>query len=160
MANNITEKLDNLVSVFEKQRQLFIEKAREEFKTVVKSIFQQIPEIKVVTWVQYTPYFNDGDTCTFSVGDIVFSNIDPSEADLIRWGEYDGDDESVFVYPTWSKEEREKVPLTDEQKAILDSFVDVCSSGAFEDVMLLTFEDHVRVVGTKDGFEVEEYEHD
>ena len=45
MANNITEKLDNLVSVFEKQRQLFIEKAREEFKTVVKSIFQQIPEI-------------------------------------------------------------------------------------------------------------------
>ena len=110
--------------------------------------------------MQYTPYFNDGDACTFRVGDIVFSNIDPSDVDLIRWGEYDGDDESVFVYPTWSKEEREKVPLTDEQKAILDSFVDVCSSGAFEDVMLLTFEDHVRVVGTKDGFEVEEYEHD
>lgn len=37
------------------------------FKEESKAIFDKYPEIKSFSWTQYTPYFNDGDECTFSV---------------------------------------------------------------------------------------------
>lgn len=42
-----------------------------EFKEESKAIFEKYPEIENFSWTQYTPYFNDGDECTFSV------NTDP-----------------------------------------------------------------------------------
>jgi hypothetical protein len=32
-------------------------------------VFKQHPEILSITWMQFTPYFNDGDACTFSVNE-------------------------------------------------------------------------------------------
>lgn len=159
MTTQITEKLNNLVSNFEAFRQDFMTKAREEFNTTIKEIFDFIPEINYVTWVQYTPYFNDGDTCEFMVGDISFTNASEEEIGNVYYGEYDGEDESVFVYPCWGSD-KDKVPLTKEQKKVIDDFTNVCNSSAFEDIMLFTFGDHVRVIGNRDGFSVEEYEHD
>ena len=31
-----------------------------------------MPALKAIRWNQYTPYFNDGDPCTFSVGEVMF----------------------------------------------------------------------------------------
>lgn len=37
-----------------------------EFTSLFKEFFEKNPDIKSFGWTQYTPYFNDGDTCTFS----------------------------------------------------------------------------------------------
>lgn len=155
----ITENLQNLTENFESFKQSFIQQARQEFNQVVKEIFDFIPEVSYVVWTQYTPYFNDGDTCEFSVRDIIFTNAPQEELCNVYYEEYDGEDESVFVYPCWDSD-NDKVRLTEEQKKVIDEFTRICNSSSFEDVMLLTFGDHVRVVGSREGFEVEGYEHD
>ena len=51
-----------------------IEKLRKEAKAKVESIFKvtalelfvEYPDLKSISWSQYTPYFNDGDPCYFS----------------------------------------------------------------------------------------------
>jgi hypothetical protein len=52
----------------------FIEAACENF-------FECCPDVDSVFWTQYTPYFNDGESCTFSVGDIYFTLSDDAGMD-------------------------------------------------------------------------------
>jgi hypothetical protein len=40
-------------------------------------LFEEFPELESFSWTQYTPYFNDGDTCEFS------ANIDYPEIEGI-----------------------------------------------------------------------------
>lgn len=40
-----------------------------EFLTVLDTLLA-FPEVEAVRWEQYTPYFNDGDVCTFSANDV------------------------------------------------------------------------------------------
>jgi len=39
-----------------------------------QQIFDAFPECVAITWDQYTPYFSDGDSCTFSVHDMWLMN--------------------------------------------------------------------------------------
>ena len=45
------------------------------------NFFTECPDVDSVFWTQYTPYFNDGESCTFSVGDIYFTLADDTGAD-------------------------------------------------------------------------------
>lgn len=64
-----------------------VESAREEMRSHAKplieasanQLFDLCPEIKSVYWTQYTPYFNDGDSCQFSVHSTCFSLVDDEE---------------------------------------------------------------------------------
>lgn len=40
--------------------------ASAAFSAMARELFEKIPLIKSFSWTQYTPYFNDGDTCEFS----------------------------------------------------------------------------------------------
>lgn len=61
----------------ERQRQLteqisklqaeLMEESRKEFGIQSEALFASLPEITAFQWTQYTPYFNDGYTCTFWV---------------------------------------------------------------------------------------------
>ena len=42
----------------------------EAFSEAYAPLFNQYPEVESVSWTQYTPYFNDGDSCTFSVREL------------------------------------------------------------------------------------------
>lgn len=44
--------------------------AQAAFAEATKEFFIATPEISTLEWTQYTPYFNDGDECTFRVGDV------------------------------------------------------------------------------------------
>jgi hypothetical protein len=61
---------------------------KEEFT----AFFRDNPKITAVRWRQYTPYFNDGDPCTFGVGEFTYK-IDGKLDD-------GGDYEDGF-YSTW-----------------------------------------------------------
>ena len=34
-----------------------------ELKTAFRAVFERHPNVRSLTWTQYTPYFNDGDPC-------------------------------------------------------------------------------------------------
>lgn len=38
-------------------------------KTALKELFDAYPTLEGVKWEQWTPYFNDGDSCVFSIHD-------------------------------------------------------------------------------------------
>ncbi len=55
--------------------------SRSLIDAAAQEMFSVAPEIERVFWAQYTPYFNDGESCTFSVGDFYFllEGDDPDE---------------------------------------------------------------------------------
>lgn len=63
-----------------------VERLRNEMALVAKDvildsirpIFEKYPELQSVSWTQYTPYFNDGDACTFGIG-LVTANFEPEQ---------------------------------------------------------------------------------
>lgn len=103
-----------------------------------QSYFKRFPDVEAVRWRQYTPYFNDGDPCTFSVHD--FSYLKPGET-----AGYDGDQDGFRS--GWDPKE-----LPEYMRSDLPEIPD--------EVLLAVFGDHVQVTATPGGFEVEEYSHD
>jgi hypothetical protein len=119
-------------------------------------------------WTQYTPYFNDGDPCVFSVGDPWFR----SAADEASDSEYDDDTYELWNHPTLGKRDRrynhdtcsyDYGPYEGPNEARYDRCNDVREalySGAFDNVLLEAFGDHARVTVRKDRISVDEYSHD
>ena len=148
-------KFDELL---EKQRALqqeFQTTAQQLFKETTKEFFELNPMVNAIVWTQYTPYFNDGDTCEFSVGCATFTNSDGSD---IRWGEYNGDEEGVWCYG--SDCYNEDTPPEGFDSDLCDSFDSMIQSAEMQDVMKAMFGDHVQVVATREGFDVNDYDHD
>lgn len=106
------------------------EKSKTLFNEVAKEIFAKYPELEEISWRQYTPYFNDGDVCTFH---------NCSDDAMVN-----GDD------MPWKKEEQTE--MHKEIKAFLGTFDD--------DDYLTMFGDHAKVTVNKAGIEVDFYEHD
>lgn len=134
------------------KRKAIEEQAREQAKNILAPGLQQFmtdhPEIEAIRWEQYTPYFNDGDPCEFSVGEIHYK--------LASGDEEAGDEEDGFEYLS-SYGKPEGFAEQPWYKALEE--LGSALSGS-EDELLAAFGDHVRVIVTKDGVDVEEYEHD
>lgn len=112
----------------------------EEFKKV----FVAHPDLKAIQWRQYTPYFNDGDPCTFRVTGFEMSLTSIPEDDSKSDYGIDG------FEPTWTtKGGRTPAGEAVSELARID-----------DEVYLAVFGDHCRVTATRTGFEVEEYDHD
>lgn len=167
--SKLQEKFDQLIAEQEALKAKFQATAQELFKETTKEFFDKNPAITAVVWTQYTPYFNDGDTCEFSVNEPTFTNAPDPEN--VRWGEYEGDEEGVFALesPRWVLEnDRDYYKETQEAVAnaggvdvdSCEAFARMIQSSAMEDVMYAMFDDHVKVVATREGFEVDEYSHD
>lgn len=113
-----------------------------------KLFMDEHPEIAAIRWEQYTPYFNDGDPCVFRVGELYYK--------LVGGDETGGDYGDGFEYlSTYRKPEG----FMDQQWVKDLKELGSAISGA-KDEMLAAFGDHVRVIVTKEGVDVEEYEHD
>jgi hypothetical protein len=117
----------------EKAKQVF----NEEFATLAKSI----PGAVQIIWEQYTPYFNDGDSCEFGVHEAVVL-LNTSEYSTY-WGLYEQD-------------------LTPEQKDGLRKINRLICSSEMEDTMKDMFDDHVEVKYSliTGEFEVSDCSHD
>ena len=104
----------------------------EEFKKV----FDAHPEIKAIRWTQYTPYFNDGETCEFSRHDLEVRLADTAEDEF----------ES-----SWNA----KTPKLKKAFSAVRPLERID-----EEIFEAVFGDHCQVTATREGFEVEECEHD
>jgi hypothetical protein len=171
----LQNELDELIAEQRKLKLQFQKRAQELFKATTKEFFEKNPAVTIIRWNQYTPYFNDGDECVFSVYEPHFTNCPVEDKDNINnWGEYEGDDESIFSIsdPSWimksdsiyyKKDKEILLSLKESNQLDIDSlkaFGDMIQSSEMEDVMRAMFDDHVTVTVTREGFEVEELEHD
>ena len=99
-----------------------------------------------IVWTQYTPYFNDGDPCEFSVHEI---NVIPKN---------ENPRDCMYENEVWSlkdkKEDWVTKELIDDLKRVDDVF------GSNDEIMNIIFGDHVMVIANADGILVEEYDHD
>ena len=138
------------------------EKSSKIFLSSFKKLFEETPKLKSFAWTQYTPYFNDGDTCHFSANtDYLIINGDheddaswSQEKKVISWGTYNREKR---VYegrieqdnPDYDKELSEAV---DKVKQFLSLFDD--------NFYQTQFGDHVMITVTENGIDTEDYEHD
>lgn len=132
-----------------------IEAAKEQVKvagktavaSLFKAFFEEYPQVKAVGWKQYTPHFNDGDPCTFSVHEPYLTTKDGDFSEVSSF--YEDDDESGYGF-------KDEYSLKGPLKTALGRIGASMDSDIFESA----FGDHVLVIATPAGFHVNEYNHD
>lgn len=160
-----------------------IESSKKVFHNAVAAFFKAFPEIEAMMWHQYTPYFNDGDSCEFSVHDLYFvtkedkQNLDDGEIrldDLYDSNPYAAPDDYVFKYAKqdgpnkqyyvdkvkeWEDLVEKLGPRCRELGEGLKKFKKIFHSIP-DDTMLSLFGDHVTVTATRKEITVDEYDHE
>jgi hypothetical protein len=114
---------------------------------MLQEFMKEHPQVKQIKWTQYTPYFNDGDACEFSVNCIGFY----FEGDDIEEPDYDFE---LYRYDNFEKKE---VCSFETFRACKDLEKELQEASAELETI---FGDHVEVTVKADGVEVEEYDHD
>lgn len=170
--SELQTKFDELL---EKQRAIaaeFQQTAQQLFKETTTQFFVENPGVKAIVWKQYTPYFNDGDTCEFSVNDPYFTNAEGEDLHDISWGQYDGERDDIWVAESigWLMNHKDNgyngdtIRLIEKSGGVnaqsCDNFSSIICSSEMQNVMLAMFGDHVEVVATAQGFDVSSFDHD
>ena len=161
---NISELTAKIREKKQELENLIKKEGRQLLGEAFASFFEQFPKIDSVVWDQYTPYFNDGDVCTFSgpynevriTGDLKGMGL--VEADPEDWNKphdfYEEYDDGTFCL--YGSEETGNSELVKEIDSFLTEFERID-----DDILLALFGDHATVTAKRDGsFEVEECEHE
>ncbi len=132
----------------------------EDLEPMLRAVLAD-PAIDSFGWKQYTPYFNDGDPCEFSVGTPWFRTT----SDAADASTYDLElcSHPTLAARTWNGStyvDRALDPETAERSARCKALSDAIERGAFEDVLLASFGDHAMVTVRASGITVDFYEHD
>jgi hypothetical protein len=144
----MAKKLDELAGLFAAAWKRMAGEGEAALSEAFKELFDKHPKLKAVRWKQYTPYFNDGEPCEFSVHDpyILFEGC-PEDG---------GDYEDGYMCCSYYKDEKNPEGFGAAAEAVKAIF-----RAAPEELLEATFDDHVQVTATRDKtFEVEEYRHD
>ncbi|MFI7096391.1 hypothetical protein [Streptomyces lydicus] len=141
------------------------QKPIEELRPIMQAVLDD-PTIIEFGWRQYTPYFNDGDPCEFSVYGL-WVRTEADQGDDVD--EYDlevvGHRTLGRVPGTWNEEtrtyERGTYEGPDEARYVrVHALGGAIQGGAFEDVLLDAFGDHASITVRRTGIQVDFYEHD
>ena len=133
------------------------------------------PEVHSVRWEQYTPYFNDGEPCEFSTGEIYLKmiwDVSTSEEDEDEYEYADGYRDGYDLYDykpgtsypydkendmVWHFAHPDGVAFPELAKAWI-AFTD--SFGAHQVLLHKTFGDPAQVTADRNGYSVDFYDHD
>lgn len=162
------------VNLKEAQRQIQEKMAamKEELKTLgeklfkegAQDIFDAYPQLESFSWIQYTPFFNDGDECIFSVhSDWGLYLKFAGQTDEDTEAEQDGG-ETFNSYSAKYADESVELPSyyadIPRWKFAVGGVVGDLIGGVDNDTMKALFGDHVRVTINREGIDTEYYEHD
>lgn len=173
--------IDNLVNKYNKEKEKVEKQVQKEFIPVITDLLAKSDLIESIGWTQYTPYFNDGEPCTFDVNtydllingdweyeteelnETIYKEIETEEElqSVIEENERSGRTENSWYkqpvigtshsFPNDSFNSKEH-DLLEEIKKVIQSVPD--------EIMESMFGDHVKVTIFKDGTtETEEYDH-
>lgn len=180
--------IKTLNEIYQKNRAETTRAIRAELEKTLVSFVEKYSEIiDGMYWVQFTPWFNDGDDCVFRVNELEFL-VNGSEEDgafILLEREYlefciqralDArvlDDKSFY-----SQYKINRSYYVDEELAPYEYAINIQNHPTYAEfeaearnivsaiigidgeIMKLAFGDHVKVVVTKDGIYTEEEEHD
>lgn len=153
--DEIVNDMQTMAAELEATRKRHMEEMQTKFKNATTAFFEAAPNVQAVIWSQYTPYFNDGEECVFSVNTPVFvtKNFDPEN--LEDPYEYEDDEEygSESFYYRGSAEKSNF-----ENAQVCYEFANIIESES--ELMEAVFGNHVAVYLTRDEVYVEEYSHD
>lgn len=105
------------------------------------------------SWIQYTPYFNDGAACVFHVTD---ARIKLKDGEILghMYGEWQG------AWPNRTYVETGYAGPNEDRWRRWDTLETALTSGHYDNVLLEKFGDHARINVTREKITVEYYEHD
>lgn len=96
----------NVLGMIDKYNELkaeMMKNLKDNFSSIFEEFFNEVPEIKYVTWCQYVPHFNDGEPCEFTMhefnfifGNEVNEDGSPVTANDLLGSAYPFDDNSWF----------------------------------------------------------------
>lgn len=144
-----------------------------EFQQIVQAVLDD-PTVVEFGWRQYTPYFNDGETCVFSGhGAWVRLDTDPAADDPddpghygleIGYGSKDRIGERAYEWRgSWPNRERIPLGYTGPDETRYDRLMtleNAIDDDEFCDVLLDLFGDHANVTVRRTGIQVDFYEHE
>jgi hypothetical protein len=136
--SEVTKAFKSLKKQLKDLKSEYMKAGKAAFGDESKTLFDAHPKMKEFQWKQYTPYFNDGEPCTFRA-----CTYDPSVNGTEWWSEND-----------------EEVKMTKKEWEAARKDVQEFLSAFEDDVMEHLFGDHCKVTVTKKGAKVEEYSHD
>jgi hypothetical protein len=152
------DKLKNLVTLVEDLKKKMQADGKEALQVAFNEFFNNHPTAEKIIWTQYTPYFNDGDACTFGVNDFELKlNVPLSKNDE------DDDDNDSYHYGDGdaASDLQDNKNISAEDKAMCDDFHELEKSCMKVKVVLETiFGDHCTVIASRKGFDIHEFEHD
>lgn len=153
---NALESIKQQLREFEQKKKEIVEQLREEFPKILMPIFEKTDKIDNISWTQYTPWFNDGDTCEFSVNlDIKVNGKYADDLDWYDWKVVEYVNEGKYVEDVRKHSEWDQVACM-AVHAFRESLETIPEEFYFD-----LFGDHVQVTCHRDGtIKVEEYEHD
>lgn len=127
-------------------------KVKNFFIKGMNKVFEMYPEVKSVSWQQYTPYFNDGDACTFR------AHIDYFGVNGFDEYSEEGEDGTIDViaYDYVNGGRQYEYSKGEEIHDSIKGFLKQLDSDDYKTM----FGDHAHVIVRKDEITVEEYEHD
>ncbi len=125
------------------------EAGKKEFTEKSKVLFEKNPGLESFAWTQYTPYFNDGDTCRFS------AHIDKPDINGVDGGDIDSGEE-------WSNVQRTMITVREPSieymlQEPVANFLCQFNEREFKKM----FGDHTKVTVHRDGtVDTDECSHD
>lgn len=131
----------------------------EEFEALIDEHFAKYPTVERFGILAYTPHFNDGEPCVYRAWfDDDFGYRVESEGGGAAYEDEDGYQGPVRKDGTsWDTPMDEKY---DFSQARWSFGPELPAETGIEDVCMANFGDHVYVLVTRDGYEVDYYEHD
>jgi len=117
-----------------------------------------VPGIHAVRWECYTPYFNDGEPCEYTIHDLAVKLTPLDDEDDERGDYEDGFIDSWSISYGWERGEYPE--LTDATFKALEKALKEWESLAKEEVCRQNFGDHAQITATVEGFSVDSYDHD
>lgn len=142
------------MAAMEQRKQAYMASQKEALGNALRALLEKHPTAKCLAWSQYTPYFNDGDPCTFRANEI-HVEIDGVKADG------DGPGDTLSPWDIGYRVEQGEIFATPEIKSLHKDLEALNSATSGLDALFLhAFGDHAEVRVTRDGITVEEYEHD
>lgn len=152
--NEIREEIEELneqIKVKERElRALTRKRGVQEMANEFTSLFEEVPDLVGFEWEQYTPYFNDGSPCEFTVYTpdqflVKKSFVETLEADqdyYTGWGE--DTEDAMYICPMYKTTNESLLKLRRGTKEL----------GWMEDELKEMFGDHAKVVVRRDSIEV------
>lgn len=86
---------EELKDVHEAKRE-YQAKGKTALAKLISKYFELNPKVMFLWWEQYTPYFNDGDECTFRLGEMISVEL---KQELVEEREEESESSGVVKFP-------------------------------------------------------------